>query len=151
MIKKNFTDLHNDILKRSNSLANVRQRVLRLIGNSRALYLNALKKISDVESRYFEVMLIETRYCFLSVILTWFRGNWGICPPYFSPGLIVYLGLIWHTIPLCGIVCVFCFLHFIGVRSIYIYRKLGGLVLKLLINWFLIKGVYTYHCINQQF
>jgi len=61
VIKKNFTDLHNDILKRSNSLANVKQRALNLIASSQTLYLSALKKISDIENLNIESEKREER------------------------------------------------------------------------------------------
>ena len=51
VIEKNFTDLHNKITEKSNSLADVKQRALNLIASSKTLYLNALKKISDVEGK----------------------------------------------------------------------------------------------------
>ena len=63
MIKKNFSDLHDDIIKRSNALANVKQRALNLIANSKALYLSALSKITQVEGKVNVTFKVQTSQC----------------------------------------------------------------------------------------
>ena len=48
LIKKNFTDIHSEIVKKSDSVGNVKERVTKLISNSKNLYLTTLMKLDEL-------------------------------------------------------------------------------------------------------
>lgn len=49
LIDKNFTSIHNEVVKKSDTIDGVRARVEKLIADTKNLYLKALAKITEAE------------------------------------------------------------------------------------------------------